>query len=159
MSDTYTEIYYHLVWTTKKREPMIVPKMELLLYRSLHASCRDLGVTVHALNGLPDHVHLACSLPATVAVATLMHKIKGSTAHLINHLPEGRHALAWQPGYGALTFAQRELETIIGYIRNQQKHHRNGTLSEKMERTAIEWVRLSAEPSDNRDPAIIETQR
>ena len=117
MSDTYTEIYYHLVWTTKNREPMIVPPMEETLHTSIKAICRDARVTIHALNGLPDHVHLACTLPATVAAAPLMNKMKGGSAHLVNHLPEGRHPLAWQPGYGALTFARRDLKTIVAYLR------------------------------------------
>jgi len=134
MADTYTEIYYHLVWTTKMREEMISPEVEASLYPCLKAICREKGVTVHALNGMPDHVHLACTLPTTVALADLMHRLKGSSAHLINHLPEGRLALAWQPGYGALTFAQRDLMRVTAYIQNQQSHHGAGTLSEKMER-------------------------
>ena len=141
MSDTYTEIYYHFIWATKMRGAMLVPEIELSLYKSIYASCRDLGVIIHALNGMPDHLHLACSLPTTVTVAGVMQQVKGSSAHLINHLPGGRHPLAWQPGYGALTFANRDLETITGYVENQQKHHQKGTLSEKMERTATEWTR------------------
>ena len=137
MPDTYTEIYYHLVWATKKREAMIVPEMETTLYVSIKAACRDSGATILALNGMPDHVHLACVLPTTVAVASLLNKVKGSSAHLINHLPGGRHALAWQPGYGALTFARRDLKRIMGYIQNQQQHHQEGTLSESMERVGI----------------------
>ena len=133
MSDTYTEVYYHLVWTTKNREATIVPQIEETLYASIKAICRDARVTIHALNGLPDHVHLACTLPTTAAVAPLMNKIKGSSAHLINHLPANRYPLAWQPGYGALTFARRDLKTIVTYIQNQRQHHQGGTLSQNME--------------------------
>ncbi len=138
MPDTYTEIYYYLVWTTKNREAMIVPQVEETLYVSIKAICRELRVTIHALNGMPDHVHLACTLPTTVAVAPLMNQVKGSSAHLINHLPRSRHPLAWQAGYGALTFARRDLKTIVAYIRNQQQHHQDGTLSPNMKRTHTE---------------------
>ena len=141
MSDTYTEIYYHFVWTTKKREAMITSEIKPLLYKSIQATCRDLRVTVHALNGMPDHVHLACTLPTDITVADLMQKIKGVSAHLINHVPAGRGSLAWQPGYGGLTFARRSLKQIMSYIQNQQQHHEDGTLSETMERTGIEWPR------------------
>ena len=134
MADTYTEIYYHLVWTTKMREEMISPEVAASLYPCLKAICREKGVTIHALNGMPDHIHLACTLPTTVALADLMHRLKGSSAHLINGLLEGRLALTWQLGYGALTFAQRDLMRVTAYIQNQQRHHRAGTLSEKMER-------------------------
>ena len=140
MSDTYTEIYYHFIWATKKREAMIVPEMELSLYKSIHASCHDLHITIHALNAMPDHIHLACTLPTTVTLADAMQKIKGSSAHLINHLPKGRHPLAWQPGYGVLTFAQRDLGRVMRYIQNQQRHHQSGKLSEKMEQLGTAFL-------------------
>lgn len=138
MPDTYTEIYYHLVWATKLREEMIVPEIELTLYLDWKAVCRDLGVTIHALNTMPDHVPLACTLPATLAVADLVRKLKGGSAHLINHLPGERHALAWQPGYGALTFSRRDLPSVVSYVQNQQRHHQNGKLFPNMERTFTE---------------------
>lgn len=140
MADTYTEIYYHLVWTTKMREEMITWEVEAALYPCLKAICRKEGMTIHALNGMPDHVHLACTLPATVAVSDLMHNLKGSSAHLVNHLPGGRLALAWQPGYGALTFVGRDLARVTAYVQNQQQYHRNGRLSEKMELTASDRI-------------------
>jgi putative transposase len=136
MSDTYTEIYYHLVWATKRREEMVTLEVEAVLYPCLKAICREKGVTIHALNAMPNHLHLACSLPANIALSDLVQRLKGSSAHLINHLPGGRLALAWQPGYGALTFAGRDLPRVTAYIQNQQNHHCDGKLSEKMERVA-----------------------
>ena len=139
MSDTYTEIYYHLVWTTKMREEMITSEVAEALYPCLKAICPKQGVMIHALNGMPDHIHLACSLPTTARLSEVVQELKGSSSHLINHLPGGHLSLAWQPGYGALTFAGRDLPRIAGYIQNQQKHHRDGKLSEKMERTASDF--------------------
>ncbi len=97
MSDTYTEIYYHLVWATKHREPMITTEVETPLFLCLKAICRDKGVPIHALNAMPDHVHLACTLPPTLALADLMHRLKGSASHLINHLPGEKQSLACGP--------------------------------------------------------------
>ena len=138
MSDTYTEIFFHVVWTTKRREPMITPAMEAVLYRYLHKRCSDLKTVVHAINGMPDHVHLACTLPPTLAVADLAHKIKGGSALFINHLPVADYSLAWQPGYGALTYARRDWNYVIAYVQNQKRHHSDGTLSAQLERAASE---------------------
>ena len=140
MADTYTEIYFHLIWTTKKREEMITPDVAEVLYPCLKAVCRDLGVTLHALNGMTDHIHLVCTLPTTLAVAELMQRLKGGSAHLINHLPGGTPALAWQPGYGALTFAGPDLKRVVAYVVGQQSHHQTGKLSAKMERTFTDRI-------------------
>ena len=67
-----------------------------------------------------------------------MQKIKGSSSHFINHLPEVQAnitlCLYWQPGYGWMTYAKNELPRVIGYVDNQKTHHAEGRLWEKLER-------------------------
>jgi hypothetical protein len=48
---------------------------------------------------------------------------------------EGTSGNFWQPGYGALTFAQKDLKRVVAYVLNQKEHHQNNTLSPQMERT------------------------
>ena len=133
MSNIYEEAYHHFVWTTKVREPMIVPLIESLLYTHIHQKCAEMKAFVYALNGMPDHVHLACSIPASIAVSEFIKNIKGSSSHYISH-----HALSqplsWQPGYGHLTFAKHDLERIIAYVEKQKSHHSQNKLSPAMER-------------------------
>lgn len=136
MANTYTELYYHFIWTTKGRQPLITPAMEEHLYRYIRHKCGMSSVLIHALNGMPDHVHLACTLPANLSIAAFLATIKGSSAHFINHLPDAEYQLYWQPGYGALTFTKRELPRIVAYIDDQKAHHGEGTLSPRMEREA-----------------------
>src|SRR5436190_21192923 len=137
MAHTYTELFYHFAWATKDRALMITPELEPHLYRYLRHRCEEMRVMVHAADGMPDHVHVACTLPVTLSIAEFIGKLKGASSHFINH---GEHEWAqegrfdWQPGYGALTFAKRDLAAIVRYIQRQKEHHREGTLSEKMER-------------------------
>ena len=119
MSDVYAEAFYHLVWATKMRERMIVPRQEM-------------AAAVHALNGMPDHVHLVCSVPASISVSEFMKRIKGGSSHFISHHSVSA-PLRWQPGYGMLTFAAVDLPRVSHYVDNQKKHHRSGLLSPKME--------------------------
>ena len=135
MSDVYSEVFYHLVWATKQREPMIAPRMESLIYTYLRQKCGKLNVFTHALNGMHDHLHLACSIPPNLSVAECVKVLKGGSAHHINHLGLG-DPLCWQPGYGVLTFARRDLPRIMSYVEGQKAHHAAGTLSLKMETTS-----------------------
>lgn len=134
MAGTYCVLYYHLVWATKDREPRITPQLEPELYGYIRGKCLELGAFVHALNGIEDHTHLVCTLPPAASVADFLHQVKGASSHFANRL-EGLTGPFWQPGYGALTFARRDLPRIVAYVQSQKRHHQEGTLSTGMERT------------------------
>jgi putative transposase len=134
VKDTYTEMYFHFVWATKGREEMITPVVRQTLYSYIQGVCREHGMCVYVLGGMPDHVHLACDWPTTLAVADFVKQIKGGSAHLVNHLPDQTAMLRWQPGYGALTLNSQDLKRIVSYIENQETHHHNNTLLGRLER-------------------------
>lgn len=136
MPDTYTQLYYHFVWSTARRQPWISPSLEAPLYRFIRYKCTELGVAVLALNGMPDHVHLAASLPARLSVSQFMHDVKGASAHFINQHPGVEGPCRWQAGYAALTFTKAHVAAIVGYIDGQKSHHAEGRLSASMEATA-----------------------
>jgi putative transposase len=129
----FTDLYYHCIWSTKNRERLISEALEPELYGYIRGKCSALNVLVHALDGDEDHSHLVCSIPPTLAVAEFLHKIKGSSGHEANQLL-GTSGNFWQPGYGALTLARKDLSRVIEYVLNQKEHHRNGTLWTALER-------------------------
>ncbi|MCC6170258.1 MAG: transposase [Caldilineaceae bacterium] len=53
----FWRLFYHLVWTTKQREPWLTPEVEPVIHDLLRAKAIGLGATVFALNGTVDHVH------------------------------------------------------------------------------------------------------
>jgi REP element-mobilizing transposase RayT len=133
MPDVYGEAYYHLIWATARRERMVVPRIEDLLYDYIRRKCREKQAFVYALGGMPDHVHLACSIPASLAVAEFAQTLKGSSSHYINHRGQ-LDGLRWQRGYSYLTFAKRDLLAVVAYIEGQKQHHADGKLWPKLER-------------------------
>lgn len=134
MARTYTELYYHFVWATRKREPFVTVAVEPHLFRQIRAKCEEMDIFVHALNGMPDHVHLCCTLPTTLCIADCVEKVKGSSSHFINHAGLDGATVFWQPGYGALTVSKHHLPRVIAYIDHQKTHHAENTLSAKLER-------------------------
>ncbi len=91
---------------------------------------------------MPDHVHLAVTLPATLAPANFVQEIKGGSADFINHLPETQGCLYWQEGYGWLTFSGNDLPRIVRYVDCQKERHADKKLSAKME-LATDWEAFS----------------
>ncbi len=138
----YMEAFQHFVWATLRREHFITSEMERSLYGYIRQRCKTKHVQVHALNGMPDHVHLVVTLPATLAPADFVQEIKGGSAHFINHLPEMQDCLYWQEGYGWLTLALNDLPRIVRYVDRQKERHAANSLSAKME-LAADWEVLS----------------
>ena len=114
---------------------MVLPRFEGLLHGYVRQKCREMGVFFYAVNGMPDHLHLVCAIPATLSISVFMNGIKGGSSFYISHLPQGE-ALRWQSGYGHLTFATNDLARVTAYVGNQKTHHASGRLSPKMERTS-----------------------
>lgn len=121
----YWRLHYHLIWTTYRREPLIGADCEALIHHTLFGKAKELGVLIHAIGSVEDHVHVVASLPPRVSVADCVGKLKGASSHRVNQETAPR-AFRWQGGYGALSLGERSLATVIAYVRNQRKHHGAG---------------------------------
>ena len=64
--------YYHLVWSTKNRQPYITPSVEKILYPFLVGKAKESETNVYAINGWVDHIHLIVSIPPKYAVAEVV---------------------------------------------------------------------------------------
>ncbi|PZO33561.1 MAG: IS200/IS605 family transposase [Shackletoniella antarctica] len=118
------QLYYHLVWATKYREPMIDPSWEADLHCYMIGKANQWGCIVHAVNGTEDHVHVVVSIPPTLSVASFVKNIKGSSSHYRNQiLLPGADQFRWQAGYGVFSLGSRQLSRAVAYVENQKQHH------------------------------------
>ncbi|HKV84988.1 MAG TPA: IS200/IS605 family transposase [Ktedonobacterales bacterium] len=128
MRETRVALFVHVVWGTWDRLPLLVGERERRVYRCIEDTCREMGVEVLALGGVEDHVHLAVRLPATLAVADLVKRLKGASSHLATHEIASEDFFKWQGGYGAFSASASGLAALCAYVRGQKEHHRLGTL-------------------------------
>ena len=133
---SFWRLYYHLVWATKNREPLIQPEVEKRLYPYLVNKAAELGVYVHAVNGWDDHIHLIVAIPPKHAVAYVVKTLKGASAYDLNHAARLDRHFAWQRGYGALTLGETQKPKAIAYVEGQKEHHRQQTTNGWLERYA-----------------------
>jgi putative transposase len=120
------EVYVHLVWSTKDRQPFITDKIRNALYSVIHQETQKKGFQVLALGGIEDHIHLLVQCPANCDLSNLTHAVKGSSSHFANHFCEVQCCFAWQPGYGARSVSPNAIHAVIEYIANQENHHHSG---------------------------------
>ncbi|MCA0457967.1 MAG: IS200/IS605 family transposase [Chloroflexi bacterium] len=132
----FWKCFYHAIWSTHKRQPLINEALEKVIFEAIIAKTRSMGGTVHAVNGIADHVHVAVSFPPTVAGTTWLQQVKGLSAHNVNDLfPNLDTHFRWQKGYGLLTFGARNLPKVVGYVNNQKTHHSVNTIIQYLEET------------------------
>lgn len=126
--------YYHMVWATKHRQPLITPQLETLLFEATAHKIAECGAEQIAVNAMPDHIHIAARIPPTILLVDLIQKVKGASSHLIN---EARNMdgdrFRWQGGYGLYTVSEPNLPRLLDYIANQKAHHRNGATHPALE--------------------------
>ena len=138
----YWRLFYHLVWSTKGREPLISPQVASVLDQSIRSSCDAQQIILHALGTMPDHVHLAASIPPALALATVVGRIKGAASRAINETVAHADRFAWQAEYGALSFGEKNLPAVIAYVTNQPARHAAGRLWPTLE--AIDPTQLAS---------------
>ena len=131
---SYWRLHYHLIWATKQRLPLIGPDEESVIAESLRMTMARMKVIGHAIGMVDDHIHLALSIPPTVAISDAIGRLKGASSHLVAQRLAGRTGFAWQAEYGVLSLTERALPTVVAYVQNQKQHHADNTLIHGLER-------------------------
>lgn len=131
-------IYYHLVWATKKRQPLITADKEPELYNYIIGKADNLGSIIHAIGGVENHIHLIDSIPPSLSVANFVKNIKGSSAHHLNHSLTNSDLFIWQRGYGVFSLGGKQLPQAVDYVLNQKAHHLQGTTISSLEQDSSE---------------------
>lgn len=132
-------LYYHLVWATKERQPLITLDKEPKLYSYIIGKADALGSIIHAIGGIENHIHLVVSIPPSLSIADFVKNIKGSSAHHLNYgLLDSSFTFNWQRGYGVFSLGGKQLNQAVDYVRNQKAHHSQGTTVASLEQDTYE---------------------
>ena len=128
---SYVSSYSHCVFSTKDRRPCLTTQLRDRLWPFLGGIAREHQMKALSIGGVEDHVHLLLSLPATMSIAKAMQLIKGGSSKWVHDSFPDQRLFAWQTKYGAFSVSVSQLDRIIKYIENQQRHHRRMTFQEE----------------------------
>jgi REP element-mobilizing transposase RayT len=129
MPQSLSLVIVHLAFSTKDRVPYLTKPITEELYPYLATICRNAGCECYRVGGMPDHVHLAVRLSRTATIAKLVEEIKTTSS---KWLKSRSPHFAWQRGYGAFSVAVGDLEALIAYIDDQDKHHCRHTFQDEL---------------------------
>ncbi len=128
---TFTQLYIQIVFAVRGRQHLIQPAWEDELYRYIGGILIGKGQKPLAINGMPNHIHLFIGMKPHISLSDLVREIKKSTNSFINDKPLSPHRFQWQEGFGAFSYHQNQMDTIIRYVQNQKNHHATKTFREE----------------------------
>jgi putative transposase len=128
---SYISSYFHFVFSTKDRRPLITPALRERLWPYLGGIAREHKMKAIEIGGVADHVHMLLSLPATLTPAKAMQLIKGGSSKCVHDTFPEQHLFAWQEKYGAFSVSVSQLDQIVHYIQGQPAHHRKQPFQEE----------------------------
>lgn len=121
---SYVSAYFHCVFSTKERRPMISPALRARLWPFLGGIARQNKMKGLEIGGMEDHVHILLSLPSTLSVAKALQLLKGGSSKWVHETFPEQRLFGWQQKYGAFSVSVSQLDTITQYIKRQEEHHR-----------------------------------
>ena len=130
--------YFHVVWATQQREPLVTQEYEQDVYRLIISLAQELRVEILAVNGMPDHVHILIKTGAVIDLPSIMKKIKGVSSAMLNRRMKPAGRFQWHEGYYSATVTPSHIAKIAAYIHGQKEHYANGTTKKFWEQTEEE---------------------
>jgi REP element-mobilizing transposase RayT len=131
MANTYTKIYIHTIFAVKNRQSLIPKSFSNNLYRYISGIITSENQHPIKIGGMPDHIHLAFAIKPNANISDLVRIIKTNSSKWMNEQGVLKHRFEWQRGFGAFSYGQSQMKTLVNYIGNQEEHHRKKTFQEE----------------------------
>jgi REP element-mobilizing transposase RayT len=131
MANTYTSLYYHIVFSTKNRVAWLKPEIEERVWAYIGGIARHHRITAIQIGGIENHIHALVLAPPILAPSQMAQYLKGDSSKWIHEEFPDLRGFAWQEGYGAFTVSKANVEGAVRYIQNQREHHQTQTFQEE----------------------------
>jgi REP element-mobilizing transposase RayT len=128
----YTELWVHLVWATKLREPWLTSEIRPKLFRHIRAYAKSKGIYLDTIGGYTDHVHCLIRLDEKMSACQAVKLIKGESSRWMNRSKFFPQKFRWQSEYYAASVNSELLFRYRGYIAKQEQHHSTQTLKDEL---------------------------
>ena len=114
---------YHVVWCPKYRRSVLVTPVDSRLKFLLRQKAEELGLTIHTMEVMPDHVHLFVEGEPTICVAEIVNGLKGFTSHALREeypFLKSRLPTLWSRSYYAGSVGSVSKAVVRKYIEDQK---------------------------------------
>ncbi len=131
MPQSLSQIYVHLIFSTKDRYPFLADDIRGRVHAYLAVVLRDMGASYVSVGGVADHVHILFDQGRNHAVKEFVEQTKRESSKFIKTLRPGLDRFYWQRGYGIFSVSPTHRISAEQYIAKQEKHHRVKSFQEE----------------------------
>ena len=141
--NSYRQILYHIVFCTHDRQNIIPLEHHEELSKYIWGVIKNRNGVLYRINGTENHIHILSDLHPSIALANFIKEIKTASNLWMKSTRNFQNFSSWAAGYCALTYAYRDKEMIVNYIKNQKEHHKKQTFEDELrallKEHGIEW--------------------
>lgn len=130
MPQSFSSLQVHLIWSTKNREPILLPDLKSEVFAAIKVIAKDFEIYLDCIGGIEDHVHLLIRLRTDQSIADVVKTIKGNSWEQFKNDPE--KYISWQDGFAAFSVSPDNVWKVRNYIYNQENHHRDKTFADEL---------------------------
>jgi putative transposase len=134
MPQSLSQLYVHLVFSTKHREPLLLPPVREQMHAYLASVLKNHDSPAPKVGGSSDHLHALFRLSKDVSLAVIMEKIKNSSSKWVKTQGRALANFHRQSGYRAFSVSPADVQEVAEYIWQQEEHHRVVTFQEEYRR-------------------------
>lgn len=155
MANTYSKVYIQVVFAVKGRQNLIRAEIREELHKYITGIITNRDQKLLSIFCMPDHTHLLIGLKPSISISDLVRDIKAGSSKFINDKNLIKGKFSWQEGFGVFSYSGSQIDTVIKYIQNQEKHHNKKSFKEEYleflkkfeieydEKYLFEWIDVS----------------
>jgi putative transposase len=134
MANTYSALFYHIVFSTKNRKLWIKPDIENRVWSYIGGIARTHQLTAIQVGGMEEHIHALLMAKPIHSPSDIAKWLKSESSKWIHTEFDQMKTFAWQDGYGVFSVSKSNVPAVVEYIKNQREHHKKETFEEEYER-------------------------
>ena len=131
MPQSLTQLYAHLIFSTKHRKPLLDDEIRPRVHAYLATITRNLDSRYVVVGGVADHVHILFDLGKMHPPVEYVEQIKRESSKFVKTLGAKYQNFYWQRGYGMFSVSPTHRKDVETYVRNQEEHHRKKSFQEE----------------------------
>jgi len=146
MANTYSSLFYHVVFSTKHRQDFISQEIENRVWAYTGGIARKHQMTALQIGGIDNHIYALVMAKPVHSPSQIAQHLKGESSKWIHEEFPKMIWFNWQDGYGVFSVSKSKVSDVIQYIKHQRQHHETESFEEEYERL----IRLHGVEYDSR---------